>query len=513
MGANQSQSSSPAIEEKFVAATNSSQKPLSATEALARLSLRNSKKAPPTAAITLSAISEWETKFTSDPKAQFASTVLHKTEMLGALVQRKAVIADQQVFNVKLSSEGTPVTNQKSSGRCWLFATTNCIRIAMARKYDLPEFELSQSYLFFYDALSKANYALENMLDLADEPLDSRVIQYLLEAPLNDGGQWDMAVNLIEAYGLVPQCIYPESFHSSNTSRVKTFLTSKVREYTLELRQLYSSTMNALDESSGEAMTFAAKREIALISARRRKEEQMEDVYRVLAITLGAPPKPNDTFVWEYYTTAKVYKRITSTPLSFYKDYSTVDVASAISLIHDPRNQPGLYTVQRLGNVWGGRPVLYVNTKIDNLKEVAIALLKADVPVWFGCDVGKSSSSALGLMDTDLFDMDGAFGTSVGLSKTQRLETGDSALTHAMTLTAVHLNDAGKPIRWRVENSWSASAGDKGFFLMSDKWFSEYVLQIVADRKRVPKHLVKVFEEGTPIELPPWDAMGSLAWS
>jgi len=318
-----------------------------------------------------------------------------------------------------------------------------------------------------------------------------------------------MATNLIETFGLVPQCIYPESWSSSNTSKLDSFLTSKLREYALELRELHASSLRSLSDLEGKS--FSEKREIAIQSARERKEELMEEVYRVLCITLGTPPKPDQKFVWEYYDTAKKYHRVEATPLSFYNDYATVDVGAVVSLINDPRNAyEELYTVQRLGNVWGARPVLYVNTEVQTLKDVAISLLKADVPVWFGCDVGKSSSSPLGIMDTKLYDMETAFGTKIGMSKAQRLMTGDSAMTHAMTLTAVQLDEAGKSIRWRVENSWSDTAGTKGYFLMSDQWFSEHVFQVVADRKYIPKHLLKVLDQ-TPIELPAWDPMGSLA--
>ncbi|GAA5961820.1 hypothetical protein JCM21900_003321 [Sporobolomyces salmonicolor] len=507
MGASASQPvAAPVVSEKTDYVPPTKRDP-TAAELLSQLSLRSSAS-PSSGTVTPSHLSTWESAFSSSPKHRLASTVLSKTNFTEALVSRKSQAKDQQVFNVKLSSEGTPVTNQKSSGRCWLFAATNCIRIAMMRKYDLEDFQLSQSYLFFVDSLSKANYFLENMLELAEEPLDDRTVQYLMEAPENDGGQWDMAVNLMETFGLVPHCIFPESFNSSATGKIDTLVTSKLREFALELRELHAAAMRTLADVEGNSC--AAKKAIAVQSARKRKEEQMGEIYRVLAITLGAPPKPTDPFVWEYYSKDKKYHRVEATPLSFYKDFALVDVSRAISLIHDPRNKHGLYTVERLGNVWGARPVLYVNTDIGKLKETAIRLLKADIPVWFGSDVGKCSSSALGIMDTALYDLDEGFGTTLRMSKAQRLQTGDSSMTHAMVLTAVHLEN-GKPVRWRVENSWGADACDKGYMLMSDEWFDQFVYQIVADRKYIDKALVDVFEHGEPTVLPPWDPMGSLA--
>ncbi|ORY70780.1 peptidase C1B, bleomycin hydrolase [Leucosporidium creatinivorum] len=490
--------------------------PASAADLLASLSLRNGK-APASPAVTSDNISSWADAFEKNPKNKFAQTVVHKQDFLSALVSRKTLVNDQQVFNVKIPVENQLVANQKSSGRCWLFAMTNIARLAATQKYGLAEdFELSQSYLFFVDSLSKANYFLEQMLDLAEEPLDDRTVQYLMVAPENDGGQFQMAVNIVEQFGLVPQAIFPESFHSSNTSKLDGLLTSKLREYALELRSLHAAAMRSLADVQGKSRL--EKKEIASQSARKRKEEQMEEVYRILAISLGTPPKPDDEFTWEYYDKDKKYHKLVTTPLKFYKEFVTAsgggDLTRKISLIHDPRNEFNkLYTVSRLGNVVGGDPVLYINTEIKNLKDVAITLLKQGTPVWFGCDVGKSSNSTLGVMDTALYDLDEAFSTRINLTKAERISTGDSAMTHAMVLTAVHLDDAGKPVRWRVENSWGPDACTKGYMLMSDDWFSEHVFQVVADRRQVPKELVKIFEtdQDKATVLPPWDPMGALA--
>jgi len=266
-----------------------------------------------------------------------------------------------------------------------------------------------------------------------------------------------MAVNLIETFGLVPQSIFPESFTSSATGKMDGLLTSKLREYALELRALHAEAQRSLAELTNKS--DAEKHALAVQSARKRKAEQLEEVYRILAISCGTPPKPDEAFTWEYYDKDNKYHSLTASPKEFYAKYvkpnPRSDVGQAISLVHDPRTpMDSLVTVSRLGNVWGGRPVLYVNTDIKALKDAAITLLKADVPVWFGCDVGKSSSSALGLMDLNLFDLPGAFDTGLTMSKEDRLRTGDSAMTHAMTLSAVQLDDkTGLPVRWRVESS------------------------------------------------------------
>ncbi|GAA5840676.1 hypothetical protein JCM9279_007399 [Rhodotorula babjevae] len=504
--------------EKHAAATHrgpSSSSPASAADLLVQLSLRTGAAggaSRPSAGVTSDNIAAWGDAFASSPKHRLASTVLSKANLTETLVRRDAQIHAKQVYNVKLSTEGNPVTNQKSSGRCWLFASTNYLRIILARKLDLDEFQLSQSYLFFYDSLSKANFFLESMLDLAETPVDDRTIQYLMTEPENDGGQWDMIVNLFETFGLVPQACFPESFNSSNTGKLDTLLTTKLREYALELRSIHSAAMATLGELA-DTKSHAERAALATQSARKRKEEQMQEVYRILAIALGQPPKPSDQITWEYYSKKdKKSHRVDCTPKEFYHDHVAVRLADAFSLVNDPRHEyETALTVSRLGNVWGGRPVRYVNVDVDVLKQTAIKLLKADIPTWFGCDVGKCSSSTLGIMDTRLYDLDEGFGVSLGMTKAQRLETGDSAMTHAMLLTGVHLDEAGKPVRWRVENSWGAEACDKGYMMMSDEWFSEYVYQVVADRKFISKKLVDVFDKADATVLPPWDPMGTLA--
>ncbi|GAA5847860.1 hypothetical protein JCM3766R1_001211 [Sporobolomyces carnicolor] len=480
----------------------------SAAELLAQLSLRSSAPASPTGQVTSDLLSNWHDSFASSAKNRLASTVLSKTNWTEAIINPAAVTNDPQVFNTRISIEGNPVTNQKNSGRCWQFACLNLLRIEMMKKYDLEEFQLSQSYTFFVDSLSKANYFLEQMLDLADQPLDDRLVQVLLTEPENDGGQWDMLVGLVETFGLVPQSVYPESFNSSATGRLDTFLTSKLREYALELRALYDSAIVSLNDLSDKSR--AEKKALAIQSARRRKEEQLSEVYRILAITLGAPPKPNDKFVWEYYSKDKKYHRVETTPLKFYKEHCVVDLARLISLIDDPRNPTDVYTVDRLGSVVGARPVKYLNVGPEGLKKTAISLLQNDKPVWFGCDVGKSSSTASGLMVHDLWNLDDAFGVTLNMDKASRLKSGDSAMTHAMLITAVHIED-GKPVRWRVENSWGPDACTKGYMCMSDEWFTEHVFQVVAPRNFVDKKLVDLFDNGTPSVLPRWDPMGALA--
>ncbi|KAH8923078.1 peptidase C1B, bleomycin hydrolase [Atractiella rhizophila] len=472
-------------------------------------SSQRGKYGPATADVSFDGLKEWQENFENSARFQLSSTLLSKQDWTIALAGRERVTEDLHIYNTKISTEGTPITSQMSSGRCWLFATTNVIRIGLKKKYNLDDFQLSQSYLFFYDHVEKSNYYLETMIELVDEPLDSRVIQFLSTAPENDGGQWDMASNLIEKYGLVPQSVYPESFNSSNSSKVDSLLTTKLREYTLELRRLYASFLSSY---TTQGLSCAEAKALAVKGLRKRKSEQMDEVYRILCITCGSPKKVEE-FTWEYYDKNGKFHSIKATPLSFYKEQCDFFSAKdSLSLIDDPRNEYGkLYTVKHLGNVWDGERVSYVNSGVEKMKQVAIALLKADQPVWFGCDVGQSSERTLGLMDHKLFDLSNAFGTTKGMTKSERLQMGDSAMTHAMTITAVHLDKDGRPVRWRVENSWGPTPGEKGYFMMTDGWFDEFVYQIVAHKSFVPKELRRVWENKDAVELPPWDPLGALA--
>lgn len=373
---------------------------------------------------------------------------------------------DTQIFNVAIPHEGSPVTNQRSSGRCWIFASTNVFRVAIMKKYELEKLELSQSYLFFWDKVEKANFFLESILETADEAVDSRLVSSLMSAPVNDGGQWDMVANLVGKYGLIPQSLYPDSWNAMNSASMDRLLTTKLREDGLRLRALKASN------SSTATTSIAAA-----------KEHMIQEIIRILTLTLGPPPSANDRFTWEFYDKNHKLKKLNMTPLEFadslhdthgLRACGGTDVHNLFSLVNDPRNEYNSHlTVDHLGNVWGGRPITYVNVDRNVLKDACIAMLKKGFPVFFGSDVGKYSDSVKGIMDTDLVDYELGFNVKLGMSKAERLMTGESAMTHAMVLTAVHLSPEGKPLRWRVENSWSETAGTDGYFVMSDRWMDE----------------------------------------
>ena len=384
------------------------------------------------------------------------------------------------------------MTNQKASGRCWMFAALNTARIDTMNQLNVDTFEFSQNYTLFWDKLEKSNLFLESILDTVEEPLDSRLVQHLLQDPIQDGGQWDMFAGILEKYGAVPKTVMPETYHSSKTGVLNNLLTSKLREYASVLRKGHEQG------KTKEEMEF-------------KKEEMLSFIYSILVKALGEIP---ETFTYEYRDRDNLYHRIEEiTPTEFFKTYVGWDLNEKISLLNAPTEDKPYgraFTVKYLGTVKEARPVTYINVPNDVLKEAAVASIQAGEPVWFGCDVGKMSDRDLGVMDKDIFQYDETLGDAFHLNKAERLDYGDSLLTHAMVFVGVDLDSEGKPVNWQVENSWGDKVGKKGIFSMSDAWFDEYNYQVAVDKKYVPEKWLKALEEPL-IELEPWDPMGALA--
>ena len=404
-------------------------------------------------------------------------------------LNRAVVTSLENSFSCKL--DDWSVTSQKRSGRCWIFAGTNLLRVGAMKKMNLQDFEFSQSYVFFWDKIERANYFLESIIDTADRPDGDRTVDFLLDNVLGDGGQWNMFVSVVKRHGLVPKTVMPESESSSNSSMMNNILKAKLREGAKHLRDMHHS-------GAGTAELRNAKHEILTV------------IYRILSIHMGTPPS---RFEWQWRDKDNKFHRDGEmTPQEFAKKYVTLNLNDYVCLVHDPR--PGspfgrTFTVAYLGNVVGGEPVKYLNVDINAMKKIAMRTLLDGQPVWFGCDCSKQMDRDLGLWDSRLFDYEGVYGTKFTLNKADRLIYHQSRMNHAMLFTGVDVVDD-QPRRWRVENSWSDESGKKGFFIMDDSWFNEFMFEIAAHKSYLPEDLLKALTL-KPIVLPPWDPMGSLA--
>jgi len=395
-------------------------------------------------------------------------------------------------FSEQISGE-MKITNQKSSGRCWGYAGLNLFRIYLGRKHGLRNFEFSQTYFMFWDKLEKSNYFLNSIIDTAQESWDSRLIMHLLHNPIQDGGQWDMWVNLINKYGVVPKSEMPETYQSGKSMRMNRMITRKLREYAKKLREAVNN------KTSAEEVI-------------KLKNTMLSTVYKMLVVHLGEPP---ESFNWQVRDKKKNFHRYNDlTPKSFFSDHVGIDLNNLVCLIDCPMSDKKynrVYTVEYLGNVIEGNPIRYLNVEIDILKRATIESIKNNDPVWFGCDVSKYLHRTHGVMDTKLFDFELFYGTSFPLDKASRLEYGESKMTHAMLFTGVDLDSNGNPKKWRVENSWGERNGEKGYYIMSDDWFEQYLYEVVIDKKYLASKIVEMYESQEAKSLPPWDPMGALA--
>jgi bleomycin hydrolase len=382
------------------------------------------------------------------------------------------------------------VTHQKKSGRCWLFAALNLLRAGAKQTMGVKEFEFSQNYAMYFDKLERANYFLASIVETAELDEGDRLVQYLLQNVVSDGGQWNMAVNIFRKYGAVPKSAMPETESSSNTGRMNSVLRSVLRRGAQELRE-FRHDGDTVGQETARARIIA-------------------DVHRILTLHLGTPPSKVD---WDYTDDEKVFhSEGLLTPQQFLGKYATIDLEDYVCLVDDPRREhpKGItLTVEHLGNVVDADPVLYLNVDINLAKQLAKDAIVEGEPVWFGCDVGPHMVRKDGIWDARLYDYAGLYDADWGMDKESRVRFGESAMTHAMLLTGVDVRD-GEARRWRVENSWGEDAGQQGFFTMADNWFDEYVFEVVVNKARLSPELQKALDT-PPVVLPAWDPMGALA--
>ena len=437
--------------------------------------------------ITKKQIDKMRKEFESDSSARVAQNAVTSNNLSSVTLRRDLVQEIDFTFSTKLDE--WKATNQKSSGRCWLFATLNLFRPGTMKKMNVKEFEFSQAHIHFWDKFERSNHFLEAIIETSGRPVDDRTIHFLLSDPIGDGGQWNMAMNLIRKHGLVPKSAYPESNSSSSTRWMNSILKDILRSSASEIRGI-------LDSGGSEK------------EARLHKESRMEDIWRVLCIHLGTPP---ESFDWQWRDKDKEFhRRGEMTPQEFADEFVDVDWEEYVCIVNDPRNEYyQTYTVDYLQNVAGGPPVVYLNVPSDEMKSITQEILEDGMPVWMGCDVGKQMDRKRGLWDANLFETNELYGVDYGMSKADRLRYGQTMMTHAMLFTGVDVYD-GKPRRWRVENSWGDDSGQKGFYTMNDNWYDEHMFEIASPKKYLTEKMVKGLET-VPIVLEAWDPIGSLA--
>ena len=433
-------------------------------------------------------IQAWSNAYKKDPVKKLATVALSKTDVFDASFNPAGFYAMQQKFSVEIPT--LPVTDQQQSGRCWIFAASNVLREEIAKKLDLADFQLSQSYFAFWDKFERCNYFLESILDTATLPCSDRTVNFILKSGVHDGGQWDMFANIVRKYGAVPRDVYGETYASSHTRSMNALINRNLKVCAVRLRNLVASGASR-DKIQAE------------------KADMMKKIYGFLASCYTEPPKHFD---FEYVDKNKKYHREDGlTPKKFAEKYLGGLMDDFVSIIHAPTADKPFgktYTIRYLGNVVGGHDILHLNLDLPDFKEAIIRQLKAGKIVWFGSDVGKSGEREKGVWDDASFDYETIAGLDLTISKADGLDYAFSSMGHAMCLTGVNLEN-GKPTRWKIENSWGDKNGAKGYYVCSDSWFDKYVYQASVLREFLGDKAELARQK--PVVLEAWDPMGTLA--
>ena len=407
---------------------------------------------------------------------------------IDALAKNYQVAAKPIDTNFSIETRKQSITNQKSSGRCWMFSGFNVLRSNYMAKADSVAIEFSQAYLFFWDQLEKSNLMLQGVIDTGKKPIDDERVRFFFKSPIGDGGTFCGVADLAPKYGLVPSDVQPETFTSENTSKARSLISSKLREYGLQLREM-----------------VAKKQSPAAIQ--KEKTKMLAQIYHMLELTLG---KPVDKFTYAFKDkngralgAAKEY-----TPLSFYQEVVGAPLdGTFIMVMNDPRREYyKTYEVEYDRHTYDGTNWRYLNLPMEEIEKLAIASLKDGRKMYSSYDVGKLLDRKRGYASLDNFDYGSVFGTTFGMDKAQRISTFDSGSTHAMTLTAVDLDADGKPVKWKVENSWGADSGQKGYLIMTAEWFREYMFRLVVNKKYVPENILKAYDS-KPVMVMPEDPL------
>lgn len=440
-------------------------------------------------ALTDARLKELEKDYEADPVNAVARHALSRHTLSNVAYVSESIRLVQPHFSLELKT--MPVANQRLSGRCWIFAGLNVLREAIAKKLGIRKFELSQNYISLHDKLEKCNFALENFLQLSDREPDDRLLMFLLQDPVGDGGQWDMFVNLVCKYGVMPQDAFPETAQSNNTKESSHLAVAEIRRFAYEAHTL-------------------RKQGKSIEEIRPLKDKAMEKIYALFLNCFGVPP---ERFDFEYEDQKGKYHLLENlTPKSFFEAYIGDEILDYQSIINSPtEGKPFLknYTIDHLGNVLEGRPINHLNLPMERIEELIIAQLKAGKPVWFGSDVSFFRDRQSFAWNSQSFDYPSLTGIEPSFEKGAMLDFRHSQMNHAMVIVGVDLRE-GKPTRWKIENSWGEDNGLSGYYVMDEGFFSRFVYQAVIDKKLLSEE-ERAAASKEPIHCPPWDPMGSLA--
>ena len=431
-------------------------------------------------------LKEIQTSYLKDPYTKAARNALINNEISDLAKNWDQTGKLDHYFDYRVEIEGSR-TDQKSSGRCWMFTSMNVMRPKVMEQLNTDDFEFSENYLYFWDLFEKSNLFLENVIETADKSFENRYVDHYFSSPVGDGGVWNSYINLAKKYGLVPKAEMPETHSSSNTRWLRRLLNRKLREFGLELREL-----------------VIARKDNNVIQ--ERKVEMLKDVYRMLALNLGEPPTE---FQWRYKDkegNLSDYK--TYTPRSFMQEVlPEVKLDDYVMLMNDPsRPYYKYYEIENYRNVEEGVNWKYINLPNDDLKRFAIRSIKANEAMYASCDVGKQLDNERGFAAMENYDFESLYGVDFHMSKRDRILSGESGSTHGMALIAVDLDDKGRPVKWQFENSWGPESGHQGFLTFGDDWFDNYIFRLVIHKQFIDQNILDILQE-EPILLPPWDPM------
>ncbi|MCD4695683.1 MAG: C1 family peptidase [Bacteroidales bacterium] len=427
-------------------------------------------------------LENFRTEFNSSPETKSMMNAVSSNDIQKLALDRDNLGDIDTHFSHRIKTKG--ITDQKSTGRCWLFTGMNVLRAKVIEEKKLEEFSFSHNYNFFYDQLEKANLFLEWIISTADMPMDNKKVEWLFKNAIGDGGQWTGVVDIIEKYGLVPAEVFPESFNSENTRWMSRFLRRKLKEDGLALRAKFKAGIK--------------EKELRAV-----KEGMLSEAYRILAISLGEPPQK---FSWRYEEKDGNLSELSEyTPISFYKEFVNINLNDYIMFMNDPTREYGkLYEIEYDRHIYEGGNWKYINLENEKIKEFAMASIQNNDAMYFSCDVGKQLDKNRGCLDVNNYDYEGLFGVEFGMDKKQRIRTFESGSTHGMALMGVDIVED-RPVKWLLENSWGDS-GFQGHLIMTDQWFDEYMFRLVIHKKYIEEETLNILKK-TPIYLPPWDPM------